>query len=110
MGLLSYLYGGGVGVEEEGVAATGSGASRRCTPYGIGPSNFRCSPLSATNFGSCALSYRRCGGAHYPLIEGIALDQGGELDLVSCGPSPLEINSNNSKSPQQNYTGLKDDL
>jgi hypothetical protein len=34
------------------------------------------------------------GGAHCPLIEGIAPDQGGELDLVPCGLSPLEINSN----------------
>jgi hypothetical protein len=28
------------------------------------------------------------GGAHYPLIEGIVPDQGGEVDLVPCGPSP----------------------
>jgi hypothetical protein len=34
------------------------------------------------------------GGANCPLIEGIALDQGGELDLVPCGPSPLEVNFN----------------
>jgi hypothetical protein len=34
------------------------------------------------------------GGAHCPLIEWIAPDQGGEFDLVPCGPSPLNINSN----------------
>jgi hypothetical protein len=28
------------------------------------------------------------------LIEGIAPDQDSEVDLVPCGPSPLEINSN----------------
>jgi hypothetical protein len=32
MGLLSYVYGGGADVEEEGVAAARSGASRRYTP------------------------------------------------------------------------------
>jgi hypothetical protein len=48
----------------------------------------------AVNFDSRALSYRHCGGTHCPLIERIAPDQGGELDLVPCGPSQLEINSN----------------
>jgi hypothetical protein len=49
------------------------------------------------NFDSCDLLYRRCGGTHYPLIEGIAPDQYGELDLVPCGPSPSKINSNRGK-------------
>jgi hypothetical protein len=31
---------------------------------------------SAANFGSRALSYRRCGGAHYPIIEESVPDQG----------------------------------
>jgi hypothetical protein len=49
---------------------------------------------SAANFDSCVLSYRRYAGPHCPLIEEIAPDQGGELDLIPCGPSLLEINSN----------------
>jgi hypothetical protein len=46
------------------------------------------------NVGSRAHYIDAGGGACCPLIEGIAPDQGGELDLVPCGPSPLEINSN----------------
>jgi hypothetical protein len=46
------------------------------------------------NVGSRAHYIGAEGGAHYPLIEGIAPDQGGELDLVPCGSSLLEINSN----------------
>jgi hypothetical protein len=49
---------------------------------------------STANFGSRALSYRHYGGAHCPLIEEITPDQGEELNLVPCGPSLLEINSN----------------
>jgi hypothetical protein len=84
MDLLSYVYGGGAGVMEEGVCGR-----QWCIPslHGLGD-------LSVVNFGSCALSYRRCGGAHCPLIEEIAPDQDEELDLVPCGPSLLEINSN----------------
>jgi hypothetical protein len=42
-------------------------------PKGIGPSGFGF--LSVTvNFGSRALSYRRCSGAHCSLIEEIATD------------------------------------
>jgi hypothetical protein len=46
------------------------------------------------NVGSHAHYIDADGGAHCPLIEGIAPDQDGELDLVPCGPSPLEFNSN----------------
>jgi hypothetical protein len=46
------------------------------------------------NIGSRAHYIDAGGGAHCPLIEGIASDQSGELDLVPCGLSSLEINSN----------------
>jgi hypothetical protein len=45
------------------------------TPKGIGPSGFVFLSV-AVNFGSRPLSYRRRGGAHYPLIKKIAPDQG----------------------------------
>jgi hypothetical protein len=45
------------------------------------------------NVGLCVYYIGICGGAHCPLIEGIASDQGGELDLVPCDPSTLKINS-----------------
>jgi hypothetical protein len=32
------------------------------------------------------------GGAYCPLIERIVPNQGREVDLVPCSPSPLEIN------------------
>jgi hypothetical protein len=44
-------------------------------PKGIGPSGFGFLSV-AVNFGSRALSYRRYGGVHCPLIEEIAPDQG----------------------------------
>jgi hypothetical protein len=50
--------------------------------------------LVEVNLGSCVHYIGVSGGAHYPLLEGIAPDQGREVDLVPCGPSPLEINSN----------------
>jgi hypothetical protein len=46
------------------------------------------------NVGSRAHYIGAGGGTYCPLIERIALDQGGELNLVPCGPSPLEITSN----------------
>jgi hypothetical protein len=46
------------------------------------------------NVGSRAHYIGASGGVYCPLIEGIAPDQGGEVDLIPCGPSPLEINSN----------------
>jgi hypothetical protein len=50
------------------------------------------------NIGSHAHYIDAGGRAHCPLIEGIAPDPGGEVDLVLYGPSPLEINSNISKN------------
>jgi hypothetical protein len=46
------------------------------------------------NVGSRAHYIGTGGGAHCPLIEGIAPDQDREVDLVPCGSSLLEINSN----------------
>jgi hypothetical protein len=46
------------------------------------------------NVGSHAHYIDAGGGARCPLIKGIAPNQDGELDLVPCGPSLLEINSN----------------
>jgi hypothetical protein len=49
----------------------------------------RCSLfLAGMNLDSRAYYIGADGGAHYPLIEGIVPDQGGEVDLVPCGPSP----------------------
>jgi hypothetical protein len=50
--------------------------------------------VAGVNVGSLAHYIDADGGAHFPLIEGIAPDQGRKLDLVPCGLSPLEINSN----------------
>jgi hypothetical protein len=41
------------------------------------------------------LFYRRCDEAHYPLIKGIAPDQGMGGGFGPLWPNPLEINSNN---------------
>jgi hypothetical protein len=46
-----------------------------------------------TNFGSRANYIGASGGAHCPLIEGIAPDQGMGGGLGSLLPNPLEINS-----------------
>jgi hypothetical protein len=55
------------------------------------------------NFGSCALSYRRCSGAHCPLIEETAPDHGMRRWTWSLWPSPLEINSNNVLIAQTHF-------
>jgi hypothetical protein len=55
------------------------------------------------NVGSHAYYIGDGGGVHCPLIEGIAYDQGGELDLIPCEPNLLEINSNRCKA-------IEDDL
>jgi hypothetical protein len=49
----------------------------------------------AVNIGSRAYYISAGSGAHCPLINGIVPGQGREVDLVPCGPSPLEINFNN---------------
>jgi hypothetical protein len=85
--------GGGAGVEEEG--RDGSGASHH---YGAIGDQALCVVFyfssMRVNVGSRVHYIDVNGGTHCPLIEGIAPDQGRELDLVPCGPSPLEINSN----------------
>jgi hypothetical protein len=50
--------------------------------------------LVRVNLGSRAHYIGADDVAHCPWIEGITLDQGREVDLVPCGPSQLEINSN----------------
>jgi hypothetical protein len=45
--------------------------------------------------GSLAHYIGASSGAHCPLIEEIGPDQDRNVDLVPCGPSALEINSNN---------------
>jgi hypothetical protein len=47
------------------------------------------------NVGSHAYYISVGSGAHCPLINEIVPGQGREVDLVPCGPSPFEINSNN---------------
>jgi hypothetical protein len=48
----------------------------------------------AVSVGSHAHYIDTGSGTHCPLIEGIAPNQGGEVDLIPCGPISLEINSN----------------
>jgi hypothetical protein len=48
----------------------------------------------AVNVGSHAHYIATDGEAHYPLIEAIAPDQVGKVDLVPCDSSPLKINLN----------------
>jgi hypothetical protein len=71
-----------------------SGASHRCNA--IGDQTLYVGVLYAidVNVGSRAHYIGAGGGTHCPLFESIAPDQGREVDLVPCGPSPLEINSN----------------
>jgi hypothetical protein len=46
------------------------------------------------NLGSRVYYIGAVGGVHCSLIEGIAPDQGGDVDLVPYGSSLLVINSN----------------
>jgi hypothetical protein len=46
------------------------------------------------NIGSCVYYIGAGSMAHCPLFEGIAPDQGREVDLVPCGLSLLKINFN----------------
>jgi hypothetical protein len=78
-------------VEEGG--ATDSGASHHYSAMGDQTLCVCVLILAGVNCDSCAHYIGVGDGTHYPLIEGIALDQGREVDLVLCGSSPLEINS-----------------
>jgi hypothetical protein len=83
-------------VEEGG--AVDSGASHRYSAIGDHTLCVCVLILTGVNLDSSAHYIVTGGGADYPLIEGIAPDQSREVDLVPCGPSPLEINSNRMTS------------
>jgi hypothetical protein len=82
---------------EEGGAADSS-ASHRYSTIGDHTLCVCVLILADVNLDSSAHYIVADGGAHYPLIEGIAPDQSREVDLVPCGPNLLEINSNSMTS------------